>query len=794
MAEVLAYKRNRNGPGTRELPVSHQTEIAPVRMHALDSEESRSQLRQLLEWYYYERDRQAENRLEMAIDHDFYDGDQWSPEDAATLEERKQMALVYNEVAPMCDWLIGTERRAPVDWNVLPRTEDDVESANVKTQVLKYVADINRVQHNRSRAFADAIKGGIGWVDDGVRDDPTQDPLYSRYEDWRCILMDSSGLDLTGDDARYIFRWRWVDEDVALMMFPDRADKIKSAVEDASYHDDPMDAELDWQTSMDDGAIGGRSGTFAPISGGTIMADAKRRRVKLIECQFRKPVKAKFIASGPLRGAMFDPRDKALVGALNTHGGTIIDKVTMRVHCAVMTESALLSLGPAIYRHNKFSLTPLVCYRKGRTRQWYGTIRRVRGVQQDLNKRASKALWLLNTNQVIADKDAFDDPEAMREEIANPDAMVLKKTGTEVRIQRDTDGATGQLQIMSLAATSIQRGSGVTDENMGRKTNAVSGAAITARQTQGSVVTTEPFDNERLAVQCQGEKQLSLIEQFYSEEKVLRLTGKTGKIDWLRINQPEVQPDGSVRWINDITASMADFIVDEADYAGTLRQVMFESMTQLSQRLPPEIALKLLRMAYEYSDLPNKDEIADEIRRMTGEQDPNKKMTPEEEAQAQQQAQAQAEAMQLQRETAVAALETQQAKAREIAARAEKIMAEVEQLRTGGGTDMQDKIERAVGQVREQAAQEIDALSAKLTKAVNSNAADLLKIRSDADTATEVARIGAASRVYVAELQQASDTALGKLNGRIDSLAQIMGELQRGAEGPAESKTDATPD
>jgi len=415
MADVLAYRRNRSAPGDLDLSeqprVEQQTSLATRGGHRLDSEDSRRLHSRLLSWYYYERDRQASNRLEMAMDHDFYDGLQWDPEDAAILASRKQMALVYNEVAPMCDWLIGTERRNRVDWKVLPRAEDDVAMADVKTKTLKYVSDVNRVVHNRSRAFGDAIKGGIGWVDDGVRDDPTQDILYSRYEDWRCVLMDSSALEPDGSDARYVFRWRWVDEDIALMMFPDRQDAIRRGAEDWSFEHDPDNAEFASAGLDPEGAqrTAGRSGSFSPLADGAAAAvDAQRRRVKLIECQYRDPVLVKVISGGPLGGVLFDERDKALVEALRQQqrGSTIVDKIAMRVHACVFTESALLAAGAAIYRHNRFSLTPLTCYRRGRDRQWYGIIRRVRGIQQDLNKRASKALWLLNTNQVIADEGA----------------------------------------------------------------------------------------------------------------------------------------------------------------------------------------------------------------------------------------------------------------------------------------------------------------------------------------------------------------------------------------------------
>lgn len=62
--------------------------------------------------------RRATNRMEMAMDADYYDGIQWDPADKASVEHRGRMALVYNEVAPMADWMIGTERRNRVDWKV----------------------------------------------------------------------------------------------------------------------------------------------------------------------------------------------------------------------------------------------------------------------------------------------------------------------------------------------------------------------------------------------------------------------------------------------------------------------------------------------------------------------------------------------------------------------------------------------------------------------------------------------------------------------------------------------------
>ncbi len=751
--------------------MGEQGAVAEYKGHPLDSEDSRTELRKLLEWFYFEKERQSLNRLDMAMDADFYDNMQWDPEDADLLRSRGQMPLVYNEVAPMVDWVIGTERRSRVDWSVLPRTEDDVELADTKTKVLKYVSDINRTQFVRSRAFSDSVKVGVGWVDDGVRDDPTEDIIYSKYEDWRNVIWDSSSYEHDLSDARYLFRWRWVDEDIALMMFPDRAYQIRQAVEEATRNTTDGWEEDTWYSAQD--MQNTKSGTLY-ASGVGVMADAKRRRIKLIECQYRKPTKTKIVANGPLKGAIFNDKDQVLVDLVIRTGSMIVDKVMMRMHVAVFTESHLLGVGASIFRHNKFSLTPIWCYRRGRDRLPYGIIRRVRDVQQDLNKRASKALFMLNTNQIIADEGATDDWNQLRDEADRPDGMIIKKAGKEVVIRRDTDAATGQIQMMTLAAQSIQKSAGVSQENLGRQTNAVSGEAIKARQLQGSVVTTEPFDNLRLATQVQGEKQLSLTEQFYTEEKVIRLTGNKGALEWVRINQPEQQADGSIRFINDITASMADFVVSEQDYAGTLRQVMFESLNQLATRLPPEVALRLLTVAMEFSDLPNKDEVAEQIRKLTGERDPNKPMTPEEADQAEQQMAQQSEAMQMQRQQAMQALDEQAAKIREINARAAKL--ESEAMAAGGeqGGEGMQGMQDMLMQVRKQASEEIDRVTEALRRTQNELANRTVQINKEADTKLEVARIEADTKQRVAEIQSASDKKIQTIQGQLDTVMRAI--------------------
>ena len=178
--------------------------------------------------------------------------------------------------------------------------------------------------------------------------------------------------------------------------------------------------------------------------------------------------------------------------------------------------------------------------------------------------------------------------------------------------------------------------------------------------------------------------------------------------------------------------------------------------------------MRLLTIAMEYSDLPNNDAIADELRKLTGERDPNKPLTPEEQQQMQEQMQAQAEALQLQQQQARAALEEQVAKVREVNARAQKLEAEAEQLRSGGGNaELAQQMEGVAATVKRDADLELGQVQKQLAKTQADLANKTLQIKSDGDVKLQVARIEADSRERVAEIQAASRQRMDGMNKQL---------------------------
>jgi hypothetical protein len=581
----------------------------------LDGPDVQKNLKRLLNWWYRERQLQAQPRTEQMTDHKFYDGKQWDEDDEQYLKDRGQKALVFNQVKPAVDWVVGTEKRTRIDYKILPRKKEQGPTAETKTKGMKYLSDVNKETFQRSRSFEDMIKCGIGWLEYGVRNDTSDERIFSRFEDWRNIWYDSLANELDMSDARYLFRSKFVDLDIGCAMFPERADIIKAAsINDHSYHDEEM-------TGLDITPVEGEEGYLLDQWHG-IETPYFRSRVRLVEGWYRLPMRAKIMKGpelGSLNGVRFDKANEDHNYLVNNNYASLYDAIRMQVYCMLFCSTGALANQESPYNHNRFPFIPIVCYRKKTDNTPYGLIRQLRDPQEDLNKRRSKALFILQTNQTVADDDATEDWDDFKEELDRPDGLIRKKPGSDVSINKETKLVEEHVMLMGQDAEYIERTAGVNDEMMGRQTNAVSGKAISQRYEMGTVVTASPFDNLRYAFQLAGEMKLSLIEQFWTEEKEIRITGKKGQPEFISLNS--VDPDTGEK-LNDITQTQGDFAVDEQAHSATVRQAMFDAMMELTTKIPPEVTIKILDLIVDLSDIPSKDAFVERIRKLNGEKDP----------------------------------------------------------------------------------------------------------------------------------------------------------------------------
>ena len=641
----------------------------PVRGNTLDNASFTRQHTRFLGIYQRELERQAENRMEMATDEAFYDNEQWDESDAQTLRERGQMPLVFNVVASTCDWVIGTEKRSRTDFKILPRRKQDGKPAEKKTELMKYLSDANRTPFTVSRGFEDTVKAGLGWIEDGYQGEGEAESIYSRYENWRNMLWDSTSIEPDLADARYVIRSKWLDLDIAISMFPKRAAVLKRAASSGinfssmdSYGDYPMDGPEAENTGH--GFFSGQQRD---------QLDYERQRVRVIEMWIRTPVLTPKMSGGLFNGEIFDPLSEGHAEAVHNGDAQVVEKVAMRMHVAIFCTAGMLWFSQSPYRHNQFPFTPIWGKRRAKDNLPYGLIRNIRDLQSDINKRASKALHILSSNKIIMDEGAVDDVDELAEEAGRPDAIIVKKQGYQLELNADRDLSQWHLELMSRNIQMVQQVGGVTDELMGRRTNAVSGVAIEARQNQGALSTAKFFDNLRFAQQVRGEKLLSMMEQFVSELKEFRITNKRGGPEYVKVN------DGLPE--NDIIRSKADFIISEDDWRASIRQGQVESLMELLGKMAgvaPQVTIVMLDLIIESMDIPQRDELVKRIRKVTGMSDPDAEEPSPEELAA---AQSQNAQMQLASAMAEANLEKIKAEAARLQAQAEELAARATKLK-----------------------------------------------------------------------------------------------------------------
>lgn len=576
-------------------------------------------------WFLGEAARQASNRELMAKCEAYYDGNQYDHEVAEELKKRGQNPVVYNEIKPTIDWLIGTERRARVDFIVIAEEEGNEaeEDARLKTKLMKYLDQTNRTSFERSYAAEDAFKAGLGWMEVGLRGDHSGTPIYQGAESWRNMLYDSQAQKRDLTDARYMFRIKVVDLDVALAMFPDKKDELEACAQAGDA--------VDLMRSFMGGGLITSLDHFGTSHGSTDHLTVKpldmfnmRKRVMLIECWSREP---------------FTNKEPSPFG--------IADPVSWKMMCSIMTEKDTLIECWSPFRHDQFPFIPVWAYRNKRTGLPYGPIAQLIGPQDGLNQRKSRSLYEASSNQLKIEKGAIDnevmDIVEVRQELDDPNGIAVFADGAlangKVQERTDTNKAQFHLQLAQQDIMAIRQMSGVTGENRGLDTNSLSGKAVLAKQDQGSLLTMELFDNLLFARQIEGELTLSLAEQFITQPMTVRTPNDGGRFEFTQVNVQ--QPNGE--YLNDITKRKAAFVVGEQAWKQSYAESAFENLMQVMSQLAaaaPQVVINLLDVIFEmHPNLPRKEAVLKRIRAVNGQTDDSGKITPEQQAQmAQQQA------------------------------------------------------------------------------------------------------------------------------------------------------------
>ena len=521
-----------------------------------------------------------DSRQKAERDRDYYDEKQWTAEEETALKNRKQPVITYNRVKRKVNAMMGLEKQTRKDPKAFPRNPDDEQSAQAATDVIRYACEDNRWDDKRSECAKELAIEGTCAIMVGVKQTKGGiDPELKRIP-WDRFYYDPHSSEFDFADAAYLGQVIWMDVDKARKKWPDKEAvfvETWSQAQGSDTYDDKPKYKM-W-------------------------ADYKRKRVRICEHYYRDAEGWKF--------------------CIFTKGGFVVDpQVSPYMGEDDQPECPIKAVSLYIDRENNR----------------YGEVRTMIGAQDEINKRRSKALHLINSRQVRVSRSTGQDAEAVRRELSKPDGVFVGEQG-EVEVLQTNDMAMANLQMLQEAKAEIDL-LGPNAALGGKNEAGMSGRAILAQQQGGLTELATYLDRIRCMSLAVYRSVWARVRQYWQGERWVRVTDNENNLRFVGVNRPVTALQAAARQMgvekdnleqadpqavqqlqqfamnpmsqqvveieNNVVELDVDILVDEGIDSPTIAAEEFDSMLKLAGtgmiQIPPDVLI-------EASSLRNKERL-----------------------------------------------------------------------------------------------------------------------------------------------------------------------------------------
>lgn len=421
-------------------------------------------------------------RCESERARDYYDGRQFTAEEIKVLKRRKQPIVHENLVKEKVETLCGIERQARVDPKAYPRVPSKENDADAVTDALRYVEDDQDLDIKKSRVFENMLVEGRGAVEVAVRQlkSGVVDPSVILIA-WDRIYTDPHARETDYSDAMFTGYITWMDADAAKLKWPQQANLIDDT------------AQRGTSTLFD---------TYSDKPKWSYWYDAKRRRIR-INTHYHKLDgvwhKCVFTLAGELEPSVPSP-------FIDDEGNP---------------ENPLIIQAAYIDRDNDA----------------YGIVRDQIPLQDEVNKRRSKFLHMVNSNKIRVSQAVGQDREAVRKEYAKPDAVMIGEQGEFEEIG-NMSKEQGQFQLLQDTRNTLKGNIGPNAYLQGKAGESQSGRAVLAQQQAGMTQMTPLLDNLRHFTIRLYRQIWNRIRQYWTAERWIRVTDDESNVRFVGLNTP----------------------------------------------------------------------------------------------------------------------------------------------------------------------------------------------------------------------------------------------------------------
>lgn len=525
--------------------------------------------------------------------------------------------ITVGRAFPVINMLRGAQVVNRFDITAKARTQHDGNIAQTMTECVKFVSDQCEGDFQITAAFGDQIVPGVGWIAPSLNSDPRQEKVTWRWRNWKEVWWDPySSPWISPDRTRYAMWQRWMDIEALQEMLP----KMRKEIDQAYNEMSGQHREHGYSSLQDEAQqVEENIRTLAASD----WIDPHRRRVRPIEMYYTVNETCLFAIFSD--GQAFeiyqdmDPREAFHIISQSQHVARATVK-KMRI-MTFLGENLLLQDVKSPFTHDQFPLVPFVGYLD----RWgfpYGVIQQIRGQVEEVDKRRSMALAMLQKRRVIAEKGVVPDGDEdaldnLYEEANKLDGFLVLQDGglNKFKLDEMIDLAGPQVELMRQSESEINEVSGAIGR-VGPWESNQSGEAKKQDIMRSQVSTATLMDNLRRSMRILGYQTGSNIQQFWKHEKVLRVTDRlTGAERFVTVNE---RIPGTSEIKNNITQGRYDWIVTEAPHDDTIREKNMDLLYAAIEKSPPEAAPTLLVAAFEMSDLPNKEILIEKLKPVLG--------------------------------------------------------------------------------------------------------------------------------------------------------------------------------
>ena len=544
----------------------------------------------------------------------FYAGSQWQQELLARRELEDRPALTFNRLPQFVHQVTGDIRQMRPGIKVVGVDDGaDEDTAEILGGILRYIENRSDASHVYPSAADSQVTCGVGcWrVNIEYADDSTynKEIAIELVEDPVSVLFDPDAVHPTRKDAMFAFEPADMTRAAFNEMFPDAAA--------ASL--DPLQIKA------------------API--GWFSEDV----VRVAKYWYKEPKERRLCMTETTTVDVTDQPDKE-AECLAKPGAKIVTKPGFAVKMRYMTGLAFVK--PVDQETEVMDwpgrYIPLIPVfgeetRIGRKRVRWGLVRAMKDPQRLYNYMRStqaEVVALQPTAPYLGTEINFRDYEAQWAVANNkalpyltykPDPM---NGGQRPERVPPPVSSQGLAEEVASAENDLRNVTGIYNASLGAPSNETSGVAIQKRQQEGDTGTFLYIKNFSLGVGHGARVILDLIPHVYDTQRVIRIVGEDGKIDRVKINNPQglqaedgtdhelAEDIGSISKIeNDVTVGAYDVHMEMGPSYTTKRQEMRDGM-QAFMQTAPQAATLMLDIFAKAQDWPMQEQIAKRLHTM----------------------------------------------------------------------------------------------------------------------------------------------------------------------------------